>query len=108
MNTLVSQGNTVEIPTPSGGYASGQPVLVGTIVGICGNKYAEGDTAVINLFGAHTVAKASGAAWAVGDKLYWDDTAKVFNKTASGNTLAGYAWAVAASGAATGIILLRQ
>ncbi|MDI3319985.1 DUF2190 family protein [Pinibacter soli] len=108
MNTLVSSGKTVEVVTPSGGYGSGQPVLLGSIVGISANKYAQNDTAVIYLVGAHKVAKASGAAWAVGDKIYWDDTAKVFTKTATSNTLAGYAWAAALSADATGVIFLRQ
>lgn len=39
--------------------------------------------------------KAAGAAWSVGDALYWDDTAKNFTKTASGNTLCAYALAAA-------------
>ena len=35
--------------------------------------------------------KATGAAWAVGDLLYWDATAKKFTKTATSNTACGYA-----------------
>lgn len=42
-------------------------------------------------------AKAAGAAWAVGDKLYWDATAKAFTATSTGNTLCGYALQPAAS-----------
>lgn len=41
--------------------------------------------------------KAAGAAWSVGDALYWDDTAKNFTKTSSANTLCGYALSAAAS-----------
>jgi hypothetical protein len=37
----------------------------------------------------------SGQAWAVGDKVYWDDTNKRFTKTSTSNTLAGYAVAAA-------------
>lgn len=115
MNTLVNKGKSVEIVTPSGGYASGQPVLQGSLVGISGNKYAQGDIAVIWLVGSHTVAKAA-ETWSVGDKLYWDDTNKVFTKVAStgtGETLvnytfAGYAAEATTSGAGTGVILLRQ
>lgn len=107
MNTQVSPGKSIEVTAPSGGYTSGQPVLQGSLVGISANSYAQGDTAVIWLIGAHTVAKAA-ETWAVGDKLYWDDTNKVFTKTATNNTFAGYAYAAAASGAGTGVILLRQ
>lgn len=41
--------------------------------------------------------KAAGAAWSIGDSLYWDDTAKNFTKTSASNTLCGYALAPAAS-----------
>ena len=41
--------------------------------------------------------KAAGAAWSVGDALYWDDVAKAFTKTSAGNVLCGYALAAAAS-----------
>lgn len=107
MNTLVNKGQSIEIPAPAGGFVSGQPVLVGSIVGISVNKYAEGETSVIWLTGSHIVPKAA-EVWAAGDKLYWDDTAKKFTKTATSNTLAGYAGAPAINGAATGIIILRQ
>jgi predicted RecA/RadA family phage recombinase len=35
--------------------------------------------------------KASGEAWAVGAKLYWNDTTKAFTTTAAGAVLCGYA-----------------
>lgn len=35
--------------------------------------------------------KATGEAWAVGAKIYWDNTAKKFTTTATSNTLCGYA-----------------
>ena len=107
MNTLVARGKSVEVIAPVGGYASGQPVLQSSLVGISANSYNQGDTAVVTLAGAHTVAKAA-ESWNVGDKLYWDDTAKVFTKVVASNTFAGYAYALATSGAGTGIILLRQ
>jgi predicted RecA/RadA family phage recombinase len=48
--------------------------------------------------------KATGAAWTMGQKLYWDDTAKKFTGTSSANTLCGYAAAPAASGDTTGSV----
>jgi predicted RecA/RadA family phage recombinase len=39
----------------------------------------------------NAMAKATALAIAVGDKLYWDDTNTVVNKTASGNTACGFA-----------------
>lgn len=108
MNTLVVTGRSIEVAAPSGGLESGQPYLVGKLVGISANKYKEGETAVISLVGAHDVPKATGAVWNQGDILYWDDSAKNFTKTSSANTQAGYAFVGAGSSAAVGQILLRQ
>lgn len=106
MNTLFNKGNSIEI-TAAGAIASGAPVLVGSLVGIAANSYEVGDIAVIWLRGTHTVPKAA-EAWTAGAKLYWDNTAGKFTTTATSNTLAGYAYAPALIGDATGLILLRQ
>lgn len=42
--------------------------------------------------------KATGEAWAVSDAIYWDNTAKKFTKTSSGNTLCGTSLGTALSG----------
>ena len=106
MNTQVSKGKTIEI-TAANALASGQPVLVGALVGISANKYAVGDAAVIWLVGTHMVAKAA-EAWTPGIKLYWDNANNVFTLTAGANTFAGYAGAAALNTDPTGLIILRQ
>lgn len=50
------------------------------------------------------VDKAASEAWVVGDKVYWDDTAKDLTKTSTGNTLTGYVVRAAASADTTGYI----
>ena len=107
MNTLLTNGETIEVVAPSGGYSSGQPVKVGSLVGISSNKYLQNDTAVISLRGVHQVAKAVGA-WSAGALLYWDDTNKVFTTTNTSNTFSGYAYRDAQSADGSGYILLRQ
>lgn len=52
------------------------------------------------------VPKAAGEAWAAGDVVYWDDTAKAFTKTATANTKAGYVQEAALTAATLGIIAL--
>ena len=52
--------------------------------------------------------KATGAAWAVGDAIYWDDTAKKFTKTSTDNTACGYAIAVAGSSDAVGSLFFKS
>lgn len=48
--------------------------------------------------------KATGSAWVLGEKIYWDDTAKKFTDVSTSNTLCGYANAAAASGDTTGSV----
>jgi predicted RecA/RadA family phage recombinase len=107
MNTQINKGKAIEIVTPAGGYTSGQPVLVGSLVGISSNKYNQGDIAVIWLYGTHQVAKAA-EAWTVGAKLYWDSVNLVFTVVVGANTFAGYAWQAQLAGDAVGFIILRQ
>lgn len=108
MKTQLNKGKAIEITTPSGGYASGQPVKVGSLVGISSNTYLQNDTAVIWLLGTHLVAKTAAQAWTAGALLYWDATASSFTTTSTSNTLAGYAYADAASADTTGYILLSH
>lgn len=107
MKTQINKGRAIEI-TAGGNIASGAPVKVGSLVGIASNTYVSGDTAVIWLEGTHFINKTASQAWTAGVLLYWDATAGSFTTTSSGNTLAGYAYADAASADTTGYILLRQ
>ena len=43
--------------------------------------------------------KVGSQAWAAGDKIYWDNTAKETTKTATSNTLVGVAIEAVGSGA---------
>jgi len=106
VNTQVGRGKSIEI-TAAAALASGQPVLVGALVGISANKYSIGDTAVIWLVGTHSVPKAA-EAWTPGIKLYWDNVNNVFTLTAGANAFAGYAGAAALITDPTGLIILRQ
>ena len=48
--------------------------------------------------------KATGSAWTIGEKIYWDPIAGKFTDVSTSNTLCGYAANVAASGDTTGSI----
>lgn len=48
--------------------------------------------------------KATGSAWTMGEKIYWDAVAGKFTDVSTSNTLCGYAAAPAASGDTTGSI----
>lgn len=99
-----------EIPYTNGTgskIAVNTPVLVGDLVGVALTDIANGDTGTLQLSGVALLPKATGQAWTQGAKLYWDDTAKKFTTTDTSNTLAGWAYAAAASGDTTGQVKLK-
>jgi predicted RecA/RadA family phage recombinase len=100
-------GDVINFQNAGSAITSGSGVKIGALVGIALVDIAatsgQGNVAIEGVF---KVAKATGAAWAQGDQLYWDDTAKNFNKTSSGNTPAGHAFEPAVTGDTVGYIRL--
>lgn len=88
---------------------AGYPVLVGGRV--CVPLHSK-DADVANVFvddcPALKAPKTSALAITAGDKLYWDDTAKEFNKTSDNNTYAGRAVEDAANPSAYVIMHLMR
>ena len=90
MKNYVQAGNNLSLTAP---YAvdSGDGALVGSIFGVAAGDAESGAEVDIVTEGVFELPKTSALAISAGDKLYWDDTAKVVNKTSSGNTLVGVA-----------------
>lgn len=111
MKNWLQPGDTLDVAAPSGGVVSGTPYLIGALFGVASVTAAEGETFALARTGVfQNLPKATHAtdqAWAVGDLLYWDDSAKKLTRTASGNTLVGIATAAAASTAAVGTAVLE-
>lgn len=84
----------------------GQMAKVGSILGVATYDALTGADVVVERRGTFDLAKATGEAWTVGLKLYWDDTAKKVTSTASGNTLIGAAGASAQTADTTGLVIL--
>src|SRR5262245_16708536 len=106
MKNYVQNGEVVTLTAPYN-VTSGAMLKVGSIVGVASATVASGASVETAVSGVFDVAKLSAQAWAVGDKVYWDDTAKNATTVASGNTLAGVAIAVAANPSATGRLRLN-
>ena len=98
MKNYVQPGNTITLTAP---YAvtSGDGLLVGSIFGIASADAASGETVEAALVGVFDLKKTASQAWAAGDKVYWDNTAKEATKTTTSNTLIGVAVAAVAGGA---------
>lgn len=105
MKTFVQPGEQISVTAPAA-VASGVGVLVGSLFGVSAHSAASGAAVEIATRGVYTLAKATGAAWTQGARIYWDDTAKNCTTTASTNKLIGVATAAAASGDTTGNVLL--
>lgn len=93
---FVQSGVNLTVPAPAN-VTSGAGVLVGSIFGIAAGDAASGEDLDLITEGVFEMPKVSALAISLGDKVYWDDTAKLVNKTASGNTLIGAAVKVAAN-----------
>lgn len=98
MKNYVQPGNTITLTAP---YAvtSGDGLLVGSIFGVAAGTAILGDPVETAVEGVYDLKKVASQAWAVGDKIYWDNTAKNTTKTLTSNTLIGVATDVVAGGA---------
>ena len=98
MTNFIQDGDIVDFITPSGGYATGDLVVVGGFTGIAQTTTLENDTAAVVLKGVFSVDKETPLVIEVGDALYTDNGDAV-NKTATSRTLVGYATEAALSAA---------
>ena len=98
MKNYVQPGNTITLTAP---YAvtSGDGLLVGAIFGVAAGAAALGEAVETAVEGVYDLKKVASQAWAAGDKIYWDNTAKQTTKTLTSNTLIGVATEAVAGGA---------
>ena len=98
MKNYVQPGNTLTLTAPYA-VSSGDGLLVGAIFGVAAGTAALGEPVEAALTGVYDLKKVASQAWAAGDKVYWDNTAKEATKTTTSNTLIGVAVVAVAGGA---------
>jgi predicted RecA/RadA family phage recombinase len=98
MKNYVQPGNTITLTAPYD-VASGDGLLVGAIFGVATGSAVSGAAIEAALVGVFDLTKVGSQAWAAGDKIYWDNTAKQATKTATSNTLIGVATEAVGNGA---------
>jgi predicted RecA/RadA family phage recombinase len=101
MKTYIQPGHTLTLPAPAGGVLSGQGVLIGTLFGIAQYDAVEGAELEILTEGVVEIPKTSALQIDVGDRLFWDATNKVVNKTATAQICVGIAVSAAANPSGT-------
>lgn len=97
MKTFVQDGNTLTL-TPSAAVASGVGFLFGAaLFGVATADVVISTPGQFQVEGVVTIGKTSALAISVGDRLYWDPTNKVVNKTATAQQQVGVATEAAAN-----------
>ena len=102
----VQEGATLNL-SPSADVASGTGYLFGAaLFGVALADVASGASGSFATQGVFELPKTSALAISVGDKLYWDATNKVVNKTAASQKCIGVAVTSAANPSATVLVRL--
>lgn len=97
MAAWVHEGESIDY-TPGSAVAACAVVVMGTVgIGVVQTALAANELGSLIVDGVVELPKGAGAISAFA-KVYWDATNSVATTTSSGNTLAGYAVAAAASG----------
>ena len=106
-NKVQEEGCLIRVTAP---YAvtSNQGVLVGALFGVAETTVAISESLVIDTEGVWDLAKATGGtnAFAFGDRVFWDNTARVVTPVSAGNTEIGIAVAAALAAATTARVRL--
>jgi predicted RecA/RadA family phage recombinase len=101
MKNYVKEGDTLSL-TPAAAVASGVGYLFGAgLFGIATNDVASGVEGEFITEGVVEIGKTSALAIAVGDRVFWDATNKVVNKTTTSQVCVGVAIEAAVNPSAT-------
>lgn len=101
MKNYVKEGDTLSL-TPAAAVASGVGYLFGAgLFGIATNDVASGVEGEFITEGIVEIGKTSALAIAVGDRVFWDATNKVVNKTTTSQVCVGVAIEAAVNPSAT-------
>ena len=106
MKNFVQRGDVLTL-TPGAAVASGVGYLFGTsLFGVATADVAISTPGEFVVEGVVEIAKTSALAISVGDRLFWDSTNKVVNKTTTAQQCVGIAVADAANPSATVLMKL--
>jgi predicted RecA/RadA family phage recombinase len=95
MQNYLGEGDEVVITAPAA-VASGQPLLVGALFGICLFAAAQGQPVRLKLGAKWQLAKPATEVWAIGSAIFWDNVNLVATLTNTGVRI-GVAIAAAAN-----------
>lgn len=103
---FIQNGHNVTI-TAAAAVTSGGGVLAGSLFGVAQTSAAIGEEVEIATCGVYQMTKLEAQAWAVGDRIYWDDGNARCTSVATSNKLIGVATEAAANPSLTGRVRLN-
>lgn len=107
MKNYIQDGESLTFTAPYT-VSSGGGFLVGTLFAVAATDALSGAPVVGETCGVFALTKVSAQAWAVGDAVYWDNTARLATTTAGSNTPIGHATAAAANPSGSGNVRLNH
>jgi len=107
MRNYIQPGKVLTV-TATSDVASGTFQVVGKIFGFATTSAKTGKEYELTTGEVHEAPKVPGTAWAMGDDIYYDATAKAFTKTVGTNLRVGVASQAAASAAGLGLVRLND
>lgn len=105
MKSYLHRGHSLPLIAPYA-VASGAAFKVGALVAVAVAAAANGAPIEGMTEGVFVLPKVSSQVWNRGDKIYWDDTAKLMTTVATNNTLVGACSEPAANPSTTGTVYL--
>lgn len=101
MKTFIQNGDVITVTAPTGGVASGDGVIVGSLFGIAAFTAAEGDPVEIATRGVYILPKEPTAVIAAGAQVAWDAAEKRIDLPGTGLYPVGIATEAAGNGITT-------
>lgn len=98
-------GDTLTLTAPYD-VDSGEGAKVGAIFGVAQSDVASGAEGEFKTEGVHELVKDDSAAWAAGDRIYWNDSTKECANDSAAGMLIGYATEAALEAADVGNVKL--
>lgn len=99
MKNYINKGERMTFTAPAGGVVSGVPVLIGSLLVVPIATVAAGSKFAGQTVGYVSYTKTGTQAWTEGQKIYWDNTNKVFTNVVGSNILVGVAGEAVGAGA---------
>jgi predicted RecA/RadA family phage recombinase len=101
MKTFIQNGDVITVTAPSGGVASGDGVIVGSLFGIAAFTAAEDEAVEIATRGVYVLPKNPAAVIAQGARVAWDAAEKRIDLPVTGLYPVGIATEAAGDGVTT-------